>query len=65
MTVCVLAKYLCVSGALVGCLETSRFLIDQFLQLLLRKVIQLHGESEGLLCYWLHTNTLNNSLSTR
>lgn len=49
--------YLCVSGALVVFLETSRFLKDQFLQLLLGKVVQFHGESEWLLCYRLHTNT--------
>lgn len=49
--------YLCVSGALVGFLETGGFVIDQFLQLLLGKVVELHGESERLLCYWLHTNT--------
>lgn len=49
--------YLCVSGTLVVFHETSRFLKDQFLQLLLGKVVQFHGESEGLLCYRLHTNT--------
>lgn len=49
--------YLCVSGALVVFLETSCFLKDQFLQLLLGKVVQFHGESEGLLCYRLHAHT--------
>lgn len=51
-----LHMYLCVSGPLVGFLETGRFLKDHFLQLLLGIVIQFHGEVEGLLCYRLHAN---------
>lgn len=50
-------QYLCVSGTLVSVLETSCFLKDQFLQPLLGKVVKLHGESEGFLCYRLHTQT--------
>lgn len=41
------------SGSLVGGLETSRLLEDQLLQLLLGEVVQLHGESKGLLRHWL------------
>lgn len=49
----------CVSGAnrrLVVVLETGRFLKDQLLQPLFGKVVQFHGESEGLLCYRLHVS---------
>lgn len=49
--------YLHVSGDLVGVLETSRLLVDEFLKLLLGKVVHFHGEIEGLLCYRLHPNT--------
>lgn len=48
--------YPCASGSLVGGLEPSRLLVDQLLQLLLREVVQLHGESEGLLGHWLHAS---------
>lgn len=62
------STYLRVSGALVGFLETSSFLVDKLLQLLLGKVIQFHGEREGLLCYRLQkkhivkSNFLKNSV---
>lgn len=49
----------CVSGAnrrLVVVLETGCFLKDQLLQPLFGKVVQFHGESEGLLCYRLHVS---------
>lgn len=47
----------CASGALVGFLETSRFLEDQLLQPLFGKVVQFHAEGEGLLCDGLNTHT--------
>lgn len=56
--------YLCVSGALVVFLETRRFFKDQLLQLLLGKVIQLHGEGKGLLCNRLHRHTHTHPLET-
>lgn len=49
----------CVSRAnrrLVVVLETGRFLKDQLLQPLFGKVVQFHGESEGLLCDRLHVS---------
>lgn len=46
-----------VSGALIGLLEASRLFKYEFLQLLLGKVIQLHGESEGLLRHRLQRST--------
>lgn len=49
--------YLHISGDLVGVLETSRLLVDEFLKLLLGKVVHFHGEIEGLFCYRLHPNT--------
>ena len=55
--------YLYVSGALVGGLEAERLLKDELLQLLLRQVIQLHGEGERLLCYRLHTHNENTTLN--
>lgn len=48
------SAHLRLSGDLVGILETGRLLKDQLLQLLLGKVVHLHGEIEGLLCYRLH-----------
>ena len=58
-SLCAAVRFLrtCVSGALVVLLETSRFIEDQFLQPILGKIIQFHGESEGLLSNRLKTDT--------
>lgn len=55
--------YPCASGSLVGGLETSRLLEDQLLQLLLREVVQLHGESEGLLGHRLQARSTQRNIS--